>query len=134
MSVASLRGPIAFETPPWVALGDLACIGLFVLAGELQHFDAGTALARAPGTALPFVVGWALAATLLGAYAADAIGAPRRAVARVLVVWTGAALVGHALRATPAFHGGFSPAFLVVSLAAGGGLLSAWRGAVALSR
>jgi hypothetical protein len=134
MSVASFRGRIAFETPSWVALGDLACIALFVIAGELSHFGVGTAVARAPGTALPFVIGWAVVAPLVGGYAADALATPRRAVTLALVAWVGADLVGQALRATPVFHGGFSPAFLAVSLAVGGALLAAWRGAVALAR
>lgn len=110
-----------------LAVGDLVAIAAFVLAGELRHYEQATALARAPETALPFVVGWAIVGTLAGVYARSGRASLVDAVGRTAAGWLGGAVVGQVLRATPYLHGEFSPAFALVSLLVPGGLLVAWR-------
>lgn len=110
-----------------LAVGDLACIAAFVLAGEFRHYDRATALARAPETALPFVVGWAVVGTLAGVYARSGRASAVDAAGRTAAGWLGAVVIGQSLRATPYLHGDFTPAFALVSLLVGGGLLVGWR-------
>ena len=56
-----------------VALGDLACIGAFVVAGEISHdVDPVANPLYVTETAIPFLIGWTLVALLGGLYAADA--------------------------------------------------------------
>lgn len=110
-----------------LAGGDLVAIAAFVLAGELRHYEQATALARAPETALPFVVGWAIVGTLAGVYARSGRSSLVDAVGRTAAGWLGAAVVGQLLRATPYLHGEFSPAFALVSVLVPGGMLVAWR-------
>lgn len=107
-------------------LGDVACIGLFSAAGVLEH-ASGTLLVHVPRVALPFVLGWVLVGAFVGAFAADALATPREAAARVAVAWIGADLVGQGLRATAALSGSADPAFFLVALVVGGGLLVGWR-------
>ena len=115
-----------------VALGDLLLIGLFVVLGELQHgYDLVADAPRVVGTALPFLVGWALVSILAGVYAPVVHRSVGTAAGRTALAWTGAALVGQALRATSVFPGGFARAFVLVSIGAGLALLVPWRAAVA---
>ncbi|MFB6174005.1 MAG: DUF3054 domain-containing protein [Halobacteriales archaeon] len=106
------------------AAGDLLAIAAFVVAGELQH--GGTAPAAAV-TFLEFGVAWAVVASLLGAYAADAPSSPTRAVA----AWVPAVLLGQGIRAVLEPAATIAPAFVAVSLLVGGALIGAWRGALA---
>jgi len=116
-----------------VALGDLACIGAFVVAGEISHnVDPAANPLYVAETATPFLVGWALVALLGGLYAADARRSARRAVALTVPAWVGAALVAQAIRATPMFHGDAALTFFLVSVGVGLALLVPWR--VAASR
>lgn len=111
----------------FLALGDAAAIGLFVAAGELQH--AGT-VAAGVETFVQFALGWAVAATLVGAYGGDALGAPAKAGVLALAGWVPGALLGHVVRSV-ADPGPIAPAFVLVSLAVGGVLLVAWRAGLA---
>ena len=132
-AVGSLGGRIDVSgTTLGLAVGDLVLIGLFVVAGELQHGYSLTAQpGRIVGTALPFVIGWVVASVLAGVYTPAVYRAPRSAVVRTALAWVGAALVGQALRATALFHGDFALAFVLVSLGVGLVLLVPWRVAVA---
>lgn len=112
-------------------VGDLAAIAAFVVAGEFRHFAADQALARAPETLLPFLVGWLLVAPVAGAYARGVGARLRPSVLTVAAAWVGAALIGQALRATRYVSGGFDPVFVAVSLLVGAALLVAWRIAAA---
>lgn len=107
---------------------DAACIALFILAGELRH---GISPLAEPlvvvDTAVPFYVGWLVAATVGGAYAPRARESPRRAVVFALLPWAVAVAIAQALRATATFHGNADIAFAVVSLLVGGVLLAGWR-------
>lgn len=116
-----------------VALGDLACIGLFVVAGEISHnVDPVANPVYVAETALPFVIGWAVVAVLGGLYAADARRSWRRAVGLTVPAWAVAALVAQGIRATPYLHGGAALPFYLVSVGVGLALLVPWR--VATSR
>lgn len=118
-----------------VAVGDAALIGLFVLAGEISHYSTDYLLAN-PGqiidTALPFYIGWVLAAIAFGAYSRSARATPKRAVLVAGGTWIVAALIGQALRATTLFHGDFAVTFTLVSIAIGLVLLLPWRIAVSV--
>jgi hypothetical protein len=114
-------------------VGDLVAVLAFVLAGELRHgIDPMAQPLHVAGTALPFLVGWALAAPVVGAYAARTLDSRRSAVSLAVGAWVGAVALGQGLRATPWFHGDAAPAFVLVSLVVGGVLLAAWRGSRSL--
>jgi len=116
-----------------VALGDLACIGAFVVAGEISHdVDPVANPLYVTETAIPFLIGWTLVALLGGLYAADARRSWRAAVVRTVPAWVGAALVAQAVRATSLVHGGAAVTFYLVSVGVGLALLVPWR--VAASR
>lgn len=125
--------PERSATTVGLLLGDVALITLFVVLGEFRHHDPGMVPAQTPGTLVPFLVGWAVAALLAGVYARHVRTDVRAAVGRTALAWTGAVAVGQGLRATAAFPGDASPAFVAVSLAVGLVLLLPWR-AVAASR
>lgn len=124
----SPRSRPRFAAPGWLAVGDLLVIGLFVLSGEFQHYPPDVALSRAPETALPFVLGWALVGTAVGAYASDALAGWRTAMTRTALGWAGGAVIGLGLRATSFLHGGVTPAFAAVAIIVGGTMLVVWRG------
>lgn len=128
-AVASLRTRIDASPGTFaLAVGDLALITLFVVLGELQHgYSLAANAGRVIGTAVPFFVGWVLVSVPAGVYAPDSRQSVRRAVIRTALAWTGAALIGQALRATPLFHGGFALPFVLVSLGVGLVLLVPWR-------
>ncbi len=125
----ALRGRVALsaDTARAAAL-DAACIALFVIAGELRH---GVSPLAEPlvvlDTAVPFYVGWLVAASVGGAYAPRARESPRRALAFAFIPWAVAVAIAQALRATATFHGNADPAFAIVSLLVGGLLLAGWR-------
>jgi hypothetical protein len=118
-----------------VALGDLACITAFVLLGlTVGHGsgDPGVDPAHVAVTVLPFAVGWAVTSLLAGVYASGTYGSAKRAVARTVPAWVGAALVAQALRATAPVPGGAAVTFFVVSVLVTLALLVPWRVAVAV--
>jgi hypothetical protein len=118
-----------------VAAGDLLCIGLFVVLGELSH---GIDPLRQPlvvvDTYVPFLVGWLVVSLLGGLYTRDAWLFPKRAVAWTLPAWFLADLIAQLLRATAFFHGDAALTFYLVAAAVGGLLLASWRAAVARVR
>ncbi|WP_123536404.1 DUF3054 domain-containing protein [Halosimplex salinum] len=116
-----------------VALGDLACIGAFVLLGVTAGHEGIDPLAR-PGrvlaTFLTFVVGWAITSFLGGLYTVDARRSVKRAIAWTVPAWVGAAVVAQGLRATPVFPGNAALTFFLVSVGVVLALLVPWRVAV----
>lgn len=120
-----------------VAVGDAVLIGLFVLAGELSHYTIDFLLAnpgRIGGTALPFYIGWVIAAPALGAYSRSARETPSRAALVVGGTWIVAALIGQGLRSTALFHGDFAVTFVFVSIGVGLLLLVPWRVVISVWR
>ncbi|HET7324070.1 MAG TPA: DUF3054 domain-containing protein [Halococcus sp.] len=132
-AVASLRARIDFSgTTLALAVCDFALISLFIVLGELQHgYDLLAKTGRVVGTALPFFIGWALAAVIFSVYTPAIYRSVRSALARTALAWVGATLIGQALRATSLFHGDFALTFLFVSIGVGLFLLLPWRAVVA---
>jgi hypothetical protein len=112
-----------------LAPGDLVAIVGFLAVGQRHHgVDPVAAPAYFAETALPFLVGWAVAAPLLGVYDADTRGSLRSAWRTVVPAWLLTVLVGQVVRATPLVHGGADPVFALVIGTGGAVLLAAWRG------
>ncbi|MFB6297395.1 MAG: DUF3054 domain-containing protein [Salinirussus sp.] len=117
-----------------LAAGDVLALALFVYAGELRHgFPPTSYPGRFAGTLVPFVTGWVVAATVAGLYGGRTGASLRETVRAVVPAWLGAMVLAHGLRATPLFHGGTGPAFVVVSTLGGGALVVGWRALVALA-
>lgn len=110
------------------ALGDLLVIVGFIVMGELRH---GVHPVESPlivaDTIAPFLVGWVVAALVVGAYSPAATRSVRSAVVRVAGTWVVAAAIGLALRSTEFFHGGAPLSFALVVTGVGVASLSAWR-------
>jgi len=116
-----------------IAAGDALAIGAFVSAGEVQHGVPPTSYpGRFAGTLAPFLLGWVAVALIAGLYATGATATLRGALFRTVPAWLVGVLVAHALRVTPLFHGGTTPAFVLVSAVVGGGLVVGWRSLVAV--
>ncbi|MGQ4555662.1 DUF3054 family protein [Halobellus sp. GM3] len=78
-------------------------------------------------TLLPFLLGWAVAAPLIGAYSAGAAESAKAAIPLALRAWIPAAVIGFVLRASPLFSGGFQVTFGVVVFLTGAVALVAFR-------
>ncbi|WP_435065670.1 DUF3054 domain-containing protein [Halobaculum sp. EA56] len=116
-----------------LAVGDLLVIVAFIYAGSLRHgtvpfppAGVGDVLALL-AVAAPFLVGWAVAAPLVGAYSAGAAESAKASVPLAVRSWVPAAVVGLALRATPFVDGGVAVTFAVVMLLVGSVSLGLWR-------
>ena len=108
-----------------LALGDLLLIALFVALGELRHEQTG--LVRTGMTLLSFLVGWGVAASLVGAYSPRASRSVGSAATLTAVSWLLGTLLAQGLRATALFPGDAALTFLLVSLGVGLVLLVPWR-------
>ena len=107
---------------------DVLLLLAFVVLGEFSHFGVtALALARAPGTAAPFLLGWVVVAPRAGVYATAARRSVRTAAVRTTAAWVGTVAIAQSLRATAAFPGDFAPAFVAVSLLVGLLFLLPWR-------
>ncbi|QCW03647.1 DUF3054 domain-containing protein [Natrinema pallidum] len=100
-------------------------VGLFMHAIEPWAFPAYTIR-----TATPFVIGWAIAAPLVGAYRRQVLESVGRTLATVAAAWIAATLIGGAIRSSALFPGGAPPAFLLVNASLGLGFMLPWRLAV----
>jgi len=113
-----------------VALGDLVCITAFVLLGvTVGHGGGGTGVdpVHVASVVLPFAAGWAITGLLGGLYTTAVYGSARRAAARAVPAWIGAALIAQALRATAVVPGGAAVTFFAVSVVVTLALLVPWR-------
>lgn len=117
-----------------LAPGDVVAVCAFVALGQHQHFGA-------PAWELPrrfllvaggFLLGWALVAPLLGAYARGVWALPW-AVVVPLAAWLLADAVGVLLRATAVVPGAPSAQFYLVAAVFGGLLLGGWRALATLT-
>lgn len=125
MVTTVLGGRIAFTRRNGIlAGGDALAIAVFVAVGELQH---GGTLAAGVGTYAEFAAGWVLAAAVLGVYGASGNGSRTRRLGRPLIAWVIAAVLAQGIRIAAGTSSGVAPAFLAVSIGAGGALLLAWR-------
>ncbi|WP_135663404.1 DUF3054 domain-containing protein [Halorhabdus rudnickae] len=115
-----------------LAVGDLLAIAAFVVIGSVgAHGESLADVAGLVETAVPFVVGWILAAFLGSLYTVDARRSALRAISLTIPAWITAALIGQVLRDLLPTPGSFSLVFLAVSIGAGLVLLLPWRGLTA---
>lgn len=114
-------------------LGDCTVIVAVLSLGIVRHHGV-TGLLDVGGvleTVLPFLVGWLLAAPLVGAYGGGIDGRHRRSVGLAVAAWMGATVVGAGIRATAVVSGGATPVFVVVVAGTGGLGVALWRLVVA---
>ena len=120
-----------------LAVGDLAVLLLFFLAGVLRHHTV-PALKIAPmiyvDAAWPFVLGWLVCAPLVGAYSPGGGSAPNSSIPLAIRSWIPAVVVGLVARVVAVPASGFDPIFAVVMLVGGALVLSVWRGFYFLAR
>jgi hypothetical protein len=120
------------RTTALLAVGDIAAILVFIVVGEYTHgYNPLVAVGRVAGTALPFIIGWAIATVGIGLYGPRS-GSLGKTLGLTLLSWVVAVGIAQALRATAVFHGNAALTFALVSVGVGGVLLSVWRGAVAV--
>ncbi|QLG62524.1 DUF3054 domain-containing protein [Halorarum salinum] len=116
-----------------LVLGDVLVILAFIYAGSTRHQSVAFPPAGAQDLvtllviAAPFLVGWAIAAPLVGAYSAGAVESAKASVPLTIRSWIPAAVIGLALRATPWVEGGVALAFALVMLVVGSVSLAVWR-------
>ncbi|WP_049984794.1 DUF3054 domain-containing protein [Halobellus rufus] len=107
---------------PLVAVDALA-LSAVLTVGVINH-NGVEYLSTAPVgwllTLVPFLVGWAVAAPLVGAYSAGAAESAKAAIPLAVRAWVPGSIVGFALRASPLFSGGFQLSFGVVMFVTGG--------------
>ena len=122
--MAGLNGRVDSAALP-LAVGDLLAILGVLVIGMLQH---GTLVAgRAIGVIAPFLIGWGVAAAVIGAYSAGAAESAKAAVPLAVRAWVLAALVGFGLRATAVFPGDLALPFVLITLVLTGVLLGGFR-------
>jgi len=113
-----------------LVVGDVIVIVGLLTFGALRH-NTATFLTENPtyllGIVAPFLVGWAVAAPLIGAYAPGAAESAKSSVPLAVRSWVPAAVVGLLLRATGLFHGGAAVAFAVVITVTGTVVIGFWR-------
>lgn len=116
-----------------IAVGDIVVLLAFLLAGTARHsvLSPVEILTTEPlvfvNAAAPFIVGWLIAAPLVGAYSPGAGSAPNSSIPLAIRSWVPAAAIGLLIRVTPLIEGGFDPAFAAVMLIGGAVVLAAWR-------
>lgn len=113
-----------------LAAVDVLALSAVLTIGVVNHHGVDY-LSTAPVewllTLVPFLVGWAVAAPLVGAYSAGAAESAKAAIPLAIRAWIPGAAVGFVLRASPLFSGGFQLSFGIVMLLTGGAALVAGR-------
>ena len=113
-----------------LAAVDVVALSAMLTVGVINHNGTdylATNTAAWLLTLAPFLVGWAVVSVPIGAYSAGAAESAKAAIPLAVRAWVPAAVVGFALRASPAFSGGFDPVFGVVVFVACGVALVAFR-------
>jgi hypothetical protein len=88
-------GPALFPT----AAVDAACIVTFAAMGRAAHGErGGNSIGKTAAAAAPFVIGWWVAAPLLGVYRSDALSSYRVAVERTIPAWLLGGTIGLIIR------------------------------------
>jgi hypothetical protein len=113
-----------------LAVGDLLVVAVLFSWGAVHHNGLAFVVSN-PGylaaTIAPFLIGWVIAAPLLGAYAPGAAESAKAAVPLALRSWLLADAIALGLRATPFVDGGVRLSFVLVSLGVGLVGLALWR-------
>jgi len=113
-----------------LVIGDLLVIAVLFGAGTVHHNGVAFVTSNPgylAGTIAPFLIGWIVAAPLLGAYSPGAAESAKAAVPLALRSWLVADAVALGLRATPFVSGGVQLSFVAVSLGVGLVGLALWR-------
>ncbi|WP_144900835.1 DUF3054 domain-containing protein [Halobellus captivus] len=113
-----------------LALVDVLALAAVFTVGVINHNGVEYLSTQPIGwlsTLVPFLVGWAIVAPLIGAYSAGAAESAKAAIPLAIRAWIPAAVIGFVLRASPFFSGGFQLSFGVVMLLTGGVALVAGR-------
>jgi hypothetical protein len=113
-----------------MAVGDLLVVAALFSAGTVHHNGVAFVVSNPgylAGTIAPFLVGWVVAAPLLGAYAPGAAESSKAAVPLAIRSWLLADAIAMGLRATPFVRGGVQLTFVLVSLGVGIVGLALWR-------
>lgn len=113
-----------------LAVGDVVALSAILTVGVVQHngVDYLTTFTVAwLLTLVPFLIGWAIAGPLIGAYSAGAAESAKAAVPLAVRGWVLAAVIGLGLRWTPLFEGGVVLVFALVTLVTGAVALGVWR-------
>lgn len=115
-----------------VLAGDLLGIAVLVSIGLMRHNTPG--LFQSPNYAasriLPFVMAWLIVSPVFGLFADTVVREYKQLLVRVVVAWTGAAVLG-ALFRDVLTTGGASPVFVAVMIGFGLLVMVPWRLAVA---
>ncbi|MCT9096493.1 DUF3054 domain-containing protein [Haloarchaeobius sp. HME9146] len=100
----------------WKLAGaDLVVLVALITAGELRHgVNPITAPVAVAETMFPFLVGWFLVATLVGAYGDRAFAGGVESARLAAGAWIGGANIGLMLRASPYFSGNSPWTFMLV--------------------
>jgi len=113
-----------------LAVGDLLVIALLFGWGVVRHNGFAYVVSNPDYTAVtiaPFLIGWVVAAPLLGAYSPGAAESAKAAVPLALRSWLLADAIALGIRATPLVSGGVQLSFVAVSLGVGLVGLALWR-------
>jgi hypothetical protein len=98
-----------------VVAADAVVLCALIVAGELRHqVNPVEQPLVVVETAVPFLLGWAVAATLVGAYGERALADRVWSVRTAVGGWLGAVAIGAILRGSPYFAGGIPWTFLAV--------------------
>jgi len=121
--MSALEGRVDSAALP-LAVGDLLAILGVLTYGMIEHgtFAAGHAIE----VYAPFVIGWGVAAVLIGAYSPGAAESAKAAIPLGLRTWILAALIGFGLR-WAVFTGGLDPIFVAITLVLTGVLIGGFR-------
>lgn len=115
---------------PLAAAGDALIFLIFAVIGRASHGEAiGSAALRTVGTALPFLVGWFVAALAWKAYAANTLHSYRAGLTRVAVAWITGAIIALAIRSLLE-HRIVPATFAAIALGFNLVLLLLWRVAI----
>jgi hypothetical protein len=117
-----------------LAVGDLLVLVALLSLGTANHNGVSYLTEQPVGlalTLLPFLVGWVVAATLVGAYSAGAAESAKAAIPLAIRSWVLADVIGIVLRVILPFDatGGLVPLaiFFVILLVVGSVGLGVWR-------
>ncbi len=113
-----------------IAVGDITALLAFLLVGTLEHWPLDALLADPliyVYAAGPFVLGWIIAAPLVGAYSPGGGSAPNSSIPLALRSWILAVLIGLGVRIVALPARGADLTFATVILLGGAIVLSVWR-------
>ena len=113
-----------------LAVVDLLALSAVLTYGVINHNGVDYLTTATGGwllTLVPFLLGWAVASPLVGAYSAGAAESAKAAVPLALRSWLLADAIALGIRATPFVRGGVQLTFVLVSLGVGLVGLALWR-------